>query len=127
MKFTELANKLAKVRSDIKIAEDKIKELKTLKNKLDLEFMEVMNKEGMRSVKTDTHNFSIVKSNDIKIMNLKAIEDWVKSEQKEELFYSLDIQRLKTYAKKILSEEGELLDGTGINETEYLSVRKSKN
>lgn len=127
-KILKLAESLAKLRekeSELKAKLDPIREAKlAAQDKL----VEAMKGLGLKSLKTETHNFARVVKNDIAVYDESAV---IKSLQKsgvknDYVREKLDVLLFKGYAKHLLKTTGELLDGTEPTESEYMSIKSVK-
>lgn len=127
-KILKLAETLAKLRekeSELKAKLDPVREAKlTAQDNL----VEAMKGLGLKSLKTESHNFARVVKKDIAVYDEKAvIESLKKSGVKDDYVKErLDVLSFKGYAKHLLKTTGELLDGTEPTESEYMSIKSVK-
>lgn len=124
----KLAETLAKLRveeSEIRAKLDPVREQKqATQDKL----VEEMKKLGLKSLKTETHNFARVIKRDISVYDEKAVIDSLKKigVKDDYVHEKLDVLLFKGYAKQLLKSTGELVDGTEPTESEYMSITTAK-
>jgi hypothetical protein len=132
MKITQLAEELYRVKLDIKVREEAMRELKLQKDKLQLDLMEAMRNEDLKSIKllfkTGLANFARTIKKDIRVTDESAvIADLAKRKQKSNYVHEkVDVLAFKAYAKSLLRETGEVVDGIELTEKEYIAVKAVK-
>ena len=84
-----------------------------------------MNKSGLKSIKTETHNFARTVKKDVRIIDENAVLKSLENTDRYDMFVQpkLDTVSYKGYAKQVMNETGEILDGTEPYETEYMSIK----
>ncbi len=124
--LTKTANELTLARDEV----DKLKELldvaKEKRDEKQFDLIKQMTKEGFKSIKTEHHNFAVVKKKDIKIVDqeavLKALDE--RGLKSDLMVSKLDTIRFKSTANAMLKETGEVFEGTEVTETNYVSIKK---
>lgn len=125
LKLAEVLSELRAQESELKSKLAPIKERKLATQEMLIEAMKEM---GLKSVKTDEHTFSRVVKKDITVYDQSAL---IKALQKngikdDYVHEQVDVLKFKGYAKQLLKNTGELLDGTEPTESEYMSIRAAK-
>lgn len=125
LKLAETLAKLREKESELKAKLDPIREAKmAAQDKL----VEEMKKLGLKSLKTETHNFARVIKQDIGVYDESAVIASLKKSgiQNDYVKEKLDVLLFKGYAKQLLKSTGELIDGTEPTESEYMSIKSVK-
>lgn len=121
----DLANKLTKLRSDANIIKETLKPVQEEVDKIQSELMSKMREYELKSIKTNTHNFSRTIKKDMKVFNSNLVIEELKkrNEYQNYVIEQLDTIAVKSYAKSLLKETGEVLNGMEPTETEYISIK----
>ena len=121
----KLANDLVNTRDNINSLKSEMDILKILKDGLQEKLIEVMEQSGLKSLKTDTHNYARTIKKDIKVVDTESVYKDLKSRDLYDEYVKpkLDTVGFKTLAKAILKEDGEIMEGTEITETSYISIK----
>jgi hypothetical protein len=111
---------------DAKSAYERTKEVVDITKDM---LMTELEKDGMKSIKTDRASVSIVKKAN-KVINEREVGAYLKEQPNIELddFYITSLARDKVlaFAEHQLKNTGEIMPGISTTETEYLMVRENK-
>lgn len=121
----ELAKKLSEKRDQIKSSEHYLEGLKEERDQLQFELITKLKESGLKSIKTNEANYSLTTKQDIKVTDENSViealkvngvyDDYVKPK--------LDTLMFKNYAKSVLNNTGEVMEGTELTETNYISIK----
>jgi hypothetical protein len=127
-KILKLAASLARIREKEKEIKSLLDSIKEEKREVQAKLIEEMSKLGLKSLKTDTHNFARIVKKDVSVCNESAVISSLKKAgiKDDYVHEKLDVLAFKGYAKALLKNKGELLDGTDITESEYMSIKSVK-
>lgn len=126
-KILKLAKELEQARADINRMKAMVEPFEEKKAKIQEKLMEEMKKSEIKSIKTNTNNYSLTVKKDIKVVNEKAVMDSLDKKYYDILVTPrLNTLDFKKYAKNILKETGEVFEGTELTEAEYISIKSVK-
>jgi hypothetical protein len=127
-KILKLAEALSKLRAEEKEIKEKLAPVKEKKLTTQEKLVEAMKEMGLKSIKTETHNFARVVKRDIAVYDQGALIKALKKNgmERDYVHEQVDVLRFKGYAKQLLKTTGELLDGTEPTESEYMSIKAAK-
>jgi hypothetical protein len=126
MTIQEKAEQLLKLRQQINAVKETLIPLQAEKDALEQNLMDHLKKQGFASVKTGQATISIahrkslvITDENILVQDLKkrGLNDYIKEAINKELFKGVADQMKKT---------GELMEGTVLQDTEYMSIREAK-
>lgn len=127
-RLEEITNELVSLKSKIKEVSDLKSELTFKKSELQNELFQIFRKDRRDRFETESGKVTLAKRKDIAIINERELTEWIVAEGREETFIEkkLNTPLVKSYAKEILKEGGEILAGTEPVETEYIKVSENK-
>lgn len=121
----ELAKKLSEKRSQVDNSEKYLKGLKDERDQLQFDLITALKEAGLKSIKTNEANYSLTTKKDVKVINEAIVmQELMKLGQYDEYVkHKLDTNLFKGYAKSVLDSTGEIIDGTELTETSYISIK----
>jgi len=132
MTIIEIAKKLNEQRSKIDKLKEKhgteMQEQMFLKEELQMQLMAAMKEQGMKTVGTEQNTISIAQKKTPKVVDQSKLDADLEQRGLLEDMYvkKFDTIRFKSVANNLLKDTGEVLDGTDIEVTEYISIRNKK-
>lgn len=123
-----LAKELGDLREKVKVSEEYLAGLKADKQKCQNKLMEAMKSSDLKSIKTSDANYALTVKKDIKIFDEQAamLQLQERGIYEEYVKPKLDTLKFKSYANSLLKETGEVIDGTEMTETSYISIKSLK-
>lgn len=128
-KIIERAKALSVLRDTInKIKEETLEPLQRERDELQSSLIAQMSEEGLKSLKTDTHNFARTIKKDIRIVDEDDAIEYLKGTENYDFYVQpkLETVDFKKFAKARLKADGEILPGTEPTESEYMSITTVK-
>jgi len=126
--ITQLANALNHIRAEEEKLKEIIKGIQENKTDLQEELIQAMKDKGLKSIKTETHNYARTVKKDIKVFSEEDVMEYLRNHggYDEYVKPKLDTIKFKSYAKALLKETGEVMDGIELTEKEYMSIKANK-
>lgn len=120
-----MAESLLEQRTIIDELKKKLETAQSDKDAIQSDLLMTLEKEGLKSLKTDTHTFASVSKLDPRVIDEEAVlAELDKRGLKDEvLITKLDTLKVKQFARQLLKESGEVLAGTEPFETIYISIK----
>lgn len=121
----KLAKELMELRSEINTIKDALSPIEEKRNAVQLKLIDAMKEVELKSLKTETHNFARTVKKDIKVSDPNLVMDELKKRKlyNEYVKPKLDTISFKAMAKAMLKDTGEVMEGTELSETEYMSIK----
>ena len=120
-KLLELKNQIEKIESD---ASSVVMPLKLEKDLLQKDIQDEMKSTGQLSTRYEFGTFTISSRKSLQISNIEELVPWLK-ENEPDCVSELPNDKYQSLAKSIV-KTGELIPGTEIRETEFMSIRQPK-
>jgi hypothetical protein len=121
-----LAEQLAMARETVNSAKEAYEELKKHKDMVQANLLDALKECEVKSIKTENCFFSMVTKQEPVIIDSAIVTKDLISRGIYEDHLKLDTAQVKSTAKALLKEHGEVMDGMEISETEYISIRNNK-
>lgn len=123
----ELAKQLSKQRELVNSLEEQVKEAKTIKDDIQFKLIEKLQESGLKSIKTNEANYSLTTKSDIKVTDENSVMEALKVNgvYDDYVHPKLDTLMFKNYAKSVLNNTGEVITGTELTETTYISIKSA--
>jgi len=127
-KIITLAKELAEKRDQVNISKEHLDQLKLEKDKLQSDLMEMMAVNELKSLKTNTYNYSMTAKKDIRVIDPQKVIESLKEKGIYDDYVEpkLNTIMFKGMAKELLKQEGEVFAGTEPTITTYISIKKVK-
>jgi len=127
-KIIELANRLQNLRKNINDLKEKVDILKIEKDDVQAELIEAMKGAELKSIKTNTHNYARTVKRDVRVIDEQIVIAELRKRKMAGKLTSvkLDTIPFKAYAKELLENTGEVIEGSEPTETEYMSIKTLK-
>lgn len=127
-KIKDLAQDLVQARLKCEELQVALEQAKADKETVQTTLLMTMEKGGLKSLKTDDYTFSAVVKADPRIVDEEALlADLDQRGLKDDVLVTkIDTYKVKSIASGLLKETGEVLNGTEIVESAYMSIRKNK-
>jgi len=127
-KILKLAKELEEAKADIvrmKLIADPLKEKK---DEIQAKLIAAMEEMELKSIKTNTNSYSMAVRRTISVYDSQAVIEDMKLRDPKESYtqVTLDVKKFEGYSKALLKESGEMVDGTDINETPYITIKAVK-
>ena len=125
--ITSLATRLISLRDEVNITTQYLQELKLQRDSLQYEMLGTMQSENLLQYKVPNWTVSRTIRKDIAIIDESELIQQLKERdlEKDYVYPKLDTLKFKTLWKA-LAEKWDILNGTTISETEFISIRSSK-
>ena len=124
-----LAKALSVLRQEVNnIKELTLQPLQERRDEVQANLIAKLKEAGLKSLKTDTHNFARTVKKDIRVSDEKAVMDYLEGTDNYDLFVQpkLDTAKFKSFAKSTLKGTGEVVPGIEPTESEYMSITSVK-
>lgn len=123
----QLAKSLAEKREQVRTSEHYLNGLKEEKEKLQFDLIEALQSNGLKSIKTNEANYSLTTKKDIKVTDENSVIEALKVNGQYDNYVKpkLDTIRFKGYATAMLKETGEVMEGTELTESTYISIKSA--
>jgi len=124
----ELAEKLAEKREQVNCSKEYLEGLKAEKDVLQQNLLDALKSVDVKSIKTENCFFSMVTKQEPVVVDIEALESDLKARKLYDdlVVTKIDSTRLKSTAKALLKETGEVMSGMEIRDTNYISIRNNK-
>lgn len=127
MEIQEITQNILEARKSLAQLDEAKKGLTEKKKQFEDQLIEAMRSQKMKSVKTDDANFAITVKKDLRVTDEdKLIANLLERELDHFIVRKVDLINLKPTLRKMMNEDGEILDGTEPTESEYLTVKVNK-
>ena len=125
--ITGIAQKLLKAREEVQAIDVYLKDLKANRDELQLILLSSMRDTNLSQWKISEATISRVSKQNVFIMDETKVINELRSRNlyKDYVFEKIDSSRFKVLAKS-LTEKGQLLEGTQVEERDYISIRCNK-
>jgi hypothetical protein len=126
--IADLLSKLGDVKTEANGHYKRFKELKESEDSLKAELLIVLQETGLKSAKGEKYSVSMAQKTDFVINHEQSVIDWLKDspEVESDAYIGLKLTPFKTLAKEILKTTGEVVPGTDLVTSEYLTVKENK-
>ena len=125
--ITGIAQKLLKAREEVQAIDVYLKDLKANRDELQLILLSSMRDTNLSQWKISEATISRVSKQNVFIMDETKVINELRSRNlhKDYVFEKIDSSRFKVLAKTLI-EKGQLLEGTQVEEKDYISIRCNK-